>query len=121
MNKVTIINTGGTFNKIYNPISGTLDIDKNGKAIKQILQTINFNNYNLINIISKDSLEITKKDRIKLLNTIKTKKVIIVHGTDTIDKTAKFLDKHIKNKVVVLTASMLPFSIDPIEATSNFL
>jgi len=123
MNEILIISTGGTFNKIYNPINGNLDIDDNAKSIKTILKKIKVENYHLKTIINKDSLDITKKDRKNLLNLIlksKFKKIIIIHGTDTINKTASFLDKHIKNKIIVLTGSMIPFSIDPIEATSNF-
>ncbi len=36
MKKILIINTGGTFNKIYNPISGELEIDKSGLAVETI-------------------------------------------------------------------------------------
>ena len=122
MKKITIISTGGTFNKIYNPITGNLDIDKESNSIKTILKSIKVDNYNLINIINKDSLDITKKDRKELLNVIKkikNEKIIIIHGTDTIDKTALFLDKYLKTKTIILTGAMIPFSIDPIEATSN--
>jgi len=123
MDKILIVNTGGTFNKIYNPIKGTLDIDREANSIKSILSAIKVEKYKLINIIGKDSLDITKQDRMQLLDTIvqyNYKKIIIIHGTDTIDKTAKFLDKYIKNKQIILTGAMVPFSIDPIEATSNF-
>ena len=123
MNKILIISTGGTFNKQYNPLTGNLDINSDADAIKNILSSIKVTNYQLKTIIHKDSLDITKKDRKKLLKLIlasKYNKIIIIHGTDTIDQTASFLDKHIKNKTIILTGAMIPFSINPIEATANF-
>ena len=36
MKKILIINTGGTFNKIYNPLTGDLDIQPTGKAINNM-------------------------------------------------------------------------------------
>jgi len=42
-----------------------------------------------------------------------------VHGTDTMDKTAAFIENAKLNKKIVLTGAMVPFSINPVEATSN--
>ena len=123
MSKIIIIDTGGTFNKIYDPIDGKLKIDKTSIAVKTILEKIKVEDYSIKNLIGKDSLDITKKDRKLLADFIKGTqfdKIIIIHGTDTIDTTALFLQHHIKNKTIILTGSMIPFSIDPIEATSNF-
>ncbi len=96
--KITVINTGGTFNKRYNPLSGELEVPK-------------------------DSLEMSDVDRELIVKTIKNCKnqnIIIVHGTDTMDLTAKYLDEKIKDKTIVLTGAMLPISINKIEATLNF-
>ncbi len=121
MKGTIIISTGGTFNKIYNRLTGNLDIDTNNNSLKTIenswLAKLNF-----INIINKDSLDFTIKDREELLKTIKKlnyDRYIIIHGTDTIDITAKYLNDANLNKVIVLTGAMVPFSIDPIEATAN--
>jgi len=121
MEDTIIISTGGTFNKIYNKITGELEIDKTNLALKTI-QDRWLSNYKFIDIINKDSLDFTPKDREELLNKIKEldyKKVVIIHGTDTIDITAKYLDNAKLEKTIVLTGSMVPFSIDPIEATAN--
>lgn len=37
------------------------------------------------------------------------------------DKTAIFLAKNITDKTIVLTGAMHPFSIEPVEATANFM
>jgi len=121
MNKILIISTGGTFNKVYNPITGQLDIDKSSNALKKIAQKW-LSNFEIINIIGKDSLDMTDKDRNKLLKLIKDtdyQDIIIIHGTDTMDKTAQYLNEAKLEKKIILTGAMTPFSIDPIEATAN--
>ena len=121
---ILILNTGGTFNKVYNEIDGKLEVPRNNKAIENILESAKIINYNLKGLLYKDSLEINDNDRKELQNVIeksKYKKILIIHGTDTMDKTAKYLSKHLKNKTVILTGAMVPFSIDSIEATSNFM
>lgn len=125
-NQTLILNTGGTFNKSYNPINGTLEVPTNNKVLKKILKNskIQKNLYILKGMIYKDSLDIKQKDRKQLVNTINNtniKKIIIVHGTDTIDKTAQYVSQNISNKQIVLTASMIPYNINPVEATANFM
>jgi L-asparaginase len=121
MEKTIIISTGGTFNKIYNKFTGNLDIDKSNSSINSI-QKEWLSSYKFIDIINKDSLDFTTQDREELLKTIKElnyKKIVIIHGTDTIDITAKFLDSAKLDKTIVLTGAMVPYSINPIEATAN--
>lgn len=121
MKKILIINTGGTFNKVYNPLTGNLDIEPTGKAIKSIAKEW-LTKLKLKNIIGKDSLNITQSDRETIVKTIQEaeeKSIIIVHGTDTIDKTAKDIANAKLNKKIILTGAMVPYSINPIESVSN--
>lgn len=124
MKKILILNTGGTFNKVYNEITGQLDVSNNCETILDIINKSYKNNleFDIKGVIFKDSLELTYEDRELIVQTIKDyKKVVIVHGTDTIDMTAKFIDNEIKNKLVVLTGSMMPYSINSVEATANLI
>ena len=121
--KITVINTGGTFNKRYNPLSGELEVPKDSLALDEIIGYCYNIDFEVSNIISKDSLEMNDDDRELIVKTIKNCKnqnIIIVHGTDTIDLTASFIDENIKDKTIVLTGAMLPISINKIEATLNF-
>lgn len=121
--KITVINTGGTFNKRYNPILGELEVPKDSLALDEIISYCYNIDFDVLNIISKDSLEMSDVDRELIVRTIKNCKnqnIIIVHGTDTMDLTAKYLDEKIKDKTIVLTGAMLPISINKIEATLNF-
>ena len=98
MDKIVIINTGGTFNKVYDPISGNLGIDKNGDILNQILKFCHNTNYELHNIIHKDSIYINEEDREKIVSIIENSsytKFLIIHGTDTIDLTSKYLQKRL--------------------------
>jgi len=121
MKKILIISTGGTFNKVYNPKNGNLEIDKNAQALKTIASKW-LCEFNVLNIIGKDSLEMTNHDRLELLSTIHQanyQHIIIVHGTDTMDITAAYLAEAALEKTIVLTGAMVPYSINPTEATAN--
>lgn len=122
MKEILIISTGGTFNKIYNPINGQLEIDTKNQALN-ILAKCWMVDFNIINIIGKDSLDMTDEDRDIIAQTIKSssiENIIVIHGTDTMDLTAQYLAEHNLGKKIILTGSMIPFSINPIEATANF-
>ncbi|NPA28313.1 MAG: asparaginase [Epsilonproteobacteria bacterium] len=117
-----IISTGGTFNKIYNKISGKLEVDSSNKALEKIEKKW-FTTLNYTSLINKDSLDFTNKDREELANYIKNldySKIIVIHGTDTIDLSAKEVASLNLNKAVVFTGAMVPFSISKLEATANF-
>jgi len=118
---ILIINSGGTFNKVYNRVTGELEIDKSGKAIEQIAKGW-LTEFKVINVVGKDSLDMTQSDRAKIAETIKgaeENRIILVHGTDTMHLTAQYLSRANLDKRIVLTGAMTPFSINPIEATAN--
>ena len=121
LQNILIIDTGGTFNKIYNPLNGQLEIDTTNQALKSLAKAW-LTDFNIVNVVGKDSLEMTEEDRLLISKTIeksKEERILIIHGTDTMDKTAKLLSEHHLDKKIVLTGSMVPFSINPIEATAN--
>ncbi len=100
--KILIISTGGTFNKVYNPLNASLEIDSSAKAIREIFSQW-LCEFELVTIIDKDSLDINNDDREYLLKTIKNSlynSIIVVHGSDTIDKSASFLaSQHLDKKI----------------------
>jgi L-asparaginase len=121
MKKILIISTGGTFNKIYDPIKGELVIDESSQALEELASKWQCE-FEVCNIIGKDSLEMTNQDRLELLATISHSdhhNILIVHGTDTMDITAAYLADADLEKSIVLTGAMVPYSIDPVEATAN--
>ena len=121
--KITVLNTGGTFNKRYNPIKGQLEVPTDNIALDKIVKSCHNVEFDIKNIVSKDSLEFTQEDRETILENIlnsKNDKIIIIHGTDTVDLTSKFIEDKIAGKKVVFTGAMVPMSIDEVEATMNF-
>ncbi len=122
MQDILIINTGGTFNKRYNPLKGELQVPDDSLALEGVLKYFYNLKYKIVNIIHKDSLDMNDNDRQEIVEIIKNslvKKILIIHGTDTMDKTALFLEQKIRDKCIILTGAMVPFSIDYIEATAN--
>jgi len=116
-----ILNSGGTFNKRYNPISGALEVPYDNAAIERIMLDVN-GAYNLAGVVYKDSLDMDIEDRKMLANIIfesKDDKFIIVHGTDTMDVTAEFLSEVFDDRKIILTGAMKPLEIDNIEASFN--
>jgi L-asparaginase len=116
-----IINTGGTFNKRYDPITGELFVPSDNQAIETIVASLVIS-ISVAGVIYKDSLEMEHHDRVLLGETVALsdeKIIIIVHGTDTMDVSAEYVASLGLEKVVVFTGAMIPFSIDATEATAN--
>jgi len=121
MKKILIINTGGTFNKVYNPSNGLLEIDITSNALNSIASKW-LCDFEIVNIIGKDSLNMTNQDRLELLGTISQSShthIIVIHGTDTLHLSTECLHDAELDKYVVFTGAMVPYSIDPVEATAN--
>lgn len=116
-----ILNSGGTFNKKYNPLSGELEVPYSNEAIEKILKSMDAK-YDLAGVIYKDSLEMTIDDRKILTNIIMESKddtFVIVHGTDTMHLSAEFLAEIFDDRKIVFVGAMKPFEIDSIEASLN--
>jgi len=116
-----ILNSGGTFNKKYNPLNGELEVPYNNSAIERILQSVE-SKYDVAGVIYKDSLDMTMSDRKMLANIIMESKddtFVIVHGTDTMHLSAEFLSEIFEDRKIVFVGAMKPFEIDNVEASLN--
>jgi L-asparaginase len=116
-----ILNSGGTFNKRYDALTGLLEVPYDNKAVETILETIKID-YDLAGVIYKDSLDIDSNDRKMLANIIMESNddtFVLIHGTDTMGITAEFLSEVFDDRVIVITGAMKPFEVDAIEASLN--
>lgn len=116
-----ILNTGGTFNKRYDPIHGTLFVPCDNRAVERVLETL-VTITDVQGLIYKDSLEMDEDDRALLCDLIAQTdetSIVVVHGTDTMDLSAAAVASLKLDKTVVFTGAMIPLCIDPIEATAN--
>ena len=80
-----IINTGGTFNKCYDPISGELRVSPDNTIVEAMCEALNIP-FRIKGILYKDSLEMNDDDRAQLIVAIKQSpemSIVIIHGTDT--------------------------------------
>lgn len=120
-----IYNTGGTFNKVYDPLSGKLEVPYGNEAIEEIVESFAYD-VEIAGMLYKDSLEMTQEDRDQLyeiLDADDEEVYVIVHGTDTMEQTARTLatrmEEEEEERVIVLTGAMIPYSIDKAEASVN--
>jgi L-asparaginase len=117
-----ILNTGGTFNKRYNSLNGNMEVPFDNNALEFMMKDF-LTPLDMAGVLYKDSLEFTTEDRKMLASIIhadEEQKFVIIHGTDTMELTAEFLDAIFEDKVIILTGAMSPFEIDPVEASVNF-
>lgn len=118
---MVILNTGGTFNKRYDPIAGELFVPADNWAVETVCRVL-ATSIDIRGVIYKDSLEMDDADRALLCDVIRQsaqKRIVVVHGTDTMGLSAAAVAAAGLDKTVVFTGAMVPFSIDPIEATAN--
>ena len=116
-----ILNSGGTFNKRYNKLTGDLDAPYDNLAIDKILASTD-TTYNLAGVCYKDSLDMEMDDRKMIANIImesQENSFVLVHGTDTMHLSAEFLDEIFNDRVIIVTGAMKPFEIDSVEASFN--
>ena len=118
------IQTGGTIDKGYpageNNHGYAFEIG--APAFLKILKRVNFKGWRHLEIMKKDSLDMTDKERkmlaFEVMNVSETR-VILTHGTDTILKTAKVIAEQVEGKTVVLTGSMVPEKFRDSDADFN--
>jgi len=118
---VRIFVTGGTFDKEYNELGGKLyfrdthlhEMLELGRCKVQV---------DIRTLMMIDSLEMTEADRkIILDNCLKCKEdsIVITHGTDTMEETARVLGHAKMKKTIVLTGAMVPFKFGSSDGLFN--
>lgn len=116
-----ILATGGTFDKDY-ALDGSLCFGQS--ALPQLIQQARLTcSHELQILMQKDSLDMTITDRMVILEACRAsseRRVIIIHGTDTITETAEFLQHAQLKKTIVLTGAMRPFAFGHSDAAFNF-
>lgn len=120
---ILILTTGGTIDKDYPHSQNGWAFEIGDPAIAGILKEWNPSfNYEIVSVFKKDSLEITDEDRKLLADKIvlsKSNQIVITHGTDTLIETGLFLQKHFRDKIIVLTGAMRPAKFRETDAYLN--
>jgi len=119
--EIKIFTTGGTIDKIYFDQKSTYQVGE--PAIDEVLKEANVTvPYQWETILQKDSLDLTEGDRQTIYNTVAAdhhRHVIITHGTDTMIQTALKLQPLARDRVIVLTGSMMPAKFKASDAVFN--
>ncbi len=125
--KVLFLTTGGTIEKSYDEIDGSL-LNRKSLIRKYILTDLRrpYTDIELINVLKIDSLHMTGKHRTTLLKKIEqcqAKKcpMIVLHGTDSMEITASFIAQKIKDLEfpIIFTGAMKPLGFSDSDATQN--
>jgi L-asparaginase len=118
---IRIFVTGGTFDKEYNEIDGTLFFKDTHISELLALGRCKLP-VKVRTLMMIDSLEMTAADRQSILDNCRScaeDKIIITHGTDTMAETARLLGPSIQGKTVVLTGAMIPFTFGSSDGLFN--
>lgn len=120
---VLILITGGTLDKVHDTITEGLIFDGHGESqVSDILRIGRCDHPAQRVLMQKDSLEMTDADREAVLQAIleaEQDRIVITHGTGTMELTAQYLDGKTGEKTVVLTGAMRPHSLGKSDAGFN--
>jgi len=121
MNPIKIFVTGGTFDKEYNELNGTLYFKKT--HLHEMLELGRSQlKVDIETLMMQDSLEMSDDDRNSIVQRCfesNEDKILITHGTDTMIKTAKLLATKINSKTIVLTGAMIPYKFGSSDGLFN--
>lgn len=118
---IQVFVTGGTFDKEYNELNGSLYFKET-----HLHEMLNLGrsqlDLSIATLMMKDSLDFVEADRASIAaacNATTAKKIVITHGTDTMTMTAVYLQQHCPNKTIVLTGAMVPYKFGSSDGLFN--
>ncbi len=125
--EIVMLTTGGTIEKTYCEFNGDL---KNREAVlkKNIFSKLRLphTKIEVVSLFSKDSLDMVDEDRQKIYEALeklqeKKRAIIVVHGTDTMEKTASYCYDRLKDVEypIIFTGAMKPLGFLDTDAHQN--
>ena len=109
--RIRIITTGGTFDKLYDAVKGELTFSES--QLPRIL-----NQARVTLPVHLDTLLAVVEDALSCIE----KRVVIIHGTDTMTRTAQMLKDSLNDSdehVFVFTGAMIPYALENSDAVFN--
>lgn len=118
---IQIFVTGGTFDKEYNELNGSLFF-KDTHLPEMLEKGRSRLEVSVDTLLMKDSLEFDDKDR-QLISSAclsaSSDRILITHGTDTMVQTAQYLAAQNLAKTIVLTGAMIPYKFGSSDGMFN--
>jgi len=120
--RLCVIAAGGTFDKHYDEIAGTLGFARSVLpaviAQSRIGLPVRLEELPLL-----DSLDMQQQDRLRIVDACRRAgedRIVVIHGTDTMADTAQVLGQAQLGKTIVMTGAMVPYEIANSDALFNF-
>lgn len=119
--KVRVFVTGGTFDKDYNELAGTLhfrdthvpEMLRLGRCLVDVT---------VETLMMIDSLDMTARERQEIVRRCRecdVSRIVITHGTDTMVETARALAEQVRDRTIVLTGAMVPYAFGSSDGLFN--
>jgi L-asparaginase len=121
LNHIQLFVTGGTFDKEYNELTGELFFQQTHLADMLRLGRCRLE-VTVETLMMIDSLEMTDAGRELILNRCletSADRIVITHGTDSMENTAAVLGRGIQGKTIVLTGAMVPYQFGSSDGLFN--
>ncbi|NUN49221.1 MAG: asparaginase [Candidatus Brocadiae bacterium] len=118
---ILVLVTGGTFDKEYNELAGTLFFKDTHVPEMLGLGRCRLD-VEVRTLMMIDSLEMSDAGRALILDQCRKSpedRIVITHGTDTMEITARALGPHLPGKTVVLTGAMVPYKFGSSDGLFN--
>jgi L-asparaginase len=118
---VRVFVTGGTFDKEYDELTGTLHFEsthlpemlRRGRCMMDVAVEV---------LMMIDSLEMKEAHRLRIVQACRSaveSQIVITHGTDTMVETARMLAADGSGKTIVLTGAMVPYAFGSSDGLFN--
>ncbi len=118
---VRVIVTGGTFDKEYDELRGTLNFRQS--HVEEMLQRGRCHlDVTIDALMMVDSLDMSDAQRASIVEACRAcaeSQIVITHGTDTMVETARALALGVTNKTVILTGAMVPYAFGSSDGLFN--
>ena len=119
--RIRLLVTGGTFDKEYNELEGTLFFKDT--HVREMLGLGRCRlDVDVRTLMMIDSLEMTDVDRETILRSCLapgSDRIVITHGTDTMAETARYLGERVKDRTIVVTGAMVPYTFGSSDGLFN--
>jgi len=124
MQRIHLISTGGTIEKIYSEQKGS--VENVESKIESYLGRLRLPDaeIDVTRLMNKDSLEMTDADRAAVLEAVRPRleaPIVITHGTDTMVRTGLYLKDALPalDHPIVLTGAMTPLGFESSDGLQN--